>query len=236
MTDFAAQLRAIQEEAGRLAALLRGIDAGLPEEIEGTDESRTVSVQIDRAGVPVGVVVRDGWAASSGPGPEGLGDAVVRAAGAAAGARAQALDDLMRERNAAGAPPAVPPAPAVPVREPRMPMGELAEEAINALARVGAEPVAVTPPAGTGEAAGGAVSVTLAAGTLSACTVDERWAEGRSALHVTLALQQALEAARRSLEEARPAEPTSGSLDDLLGEAMAHLFAITGNAQEEVQR
>lgn len=240
MTDIAAQLQAIQEAAGRFAALVGGLDAALPEDVSGWDETRTVCVRVSRNGMPIAVVVRDGWATALDPST--LGHAVVRAAGAAAGARAQALGEMLRDDAAGrsgthhvGAGPVRPDdgASAAPDlhREPRMPLGDLAEEAISALslANTAAEPA--EPPTGTGTGANGAVTITLGGGALSSCTVDERWADGRSTLQVSMALQQALDGARQSLADAERQAPAEGSLDDLLAEAMAHLFSITGTPE-----
>jgi hypothetical protein len=247
MTDIAAQMQSIQDAVGRFAALVGGLEAALPEDLSGWDDSRTVCVRIDRTGVPVGVVVRDEWSAALDPSK--LGPAVVRAAGAAAAARAQALGEMLRDGAPGGASPggyredsaglagpagaAGSPAPPPVPHEPRMPLGDLAEAAISALSRASAAPEPVAPPAGTGAGANGAVAIALSAGTLSSCVIDERWADGRSALQVTTALQHALDEARQSLSEAQQQGPAEGSLDDLLGEAMAHLLAITGRAQEQ---
>lgn len=238
MADIAAQLQALQEAAGRFAALVGGLDAALPEDVSGWDETRTVCVRVSRSGMPIAVLVRDGWATALEPGT--LGQAVVRAAGAAAGARAQALSEMLRA-DAVGLPgDHIGPGPVHPGgvsatpdqhREPQMSLGDLAEDAISALslANTAAEPAA--QPIGTGTGANGAVTITASGGVLSSCTVDERWAEGRSTLQVSMALQQALDGARQSLAEAERQAPAEGSLDDLLAEAMAHLFSITGTPE-----
>lgn len=243
MTDFAAYLRAMQGSTARFAGLVSNLDAVSQGDVSTWDDSRTVCVHVAQDGMPNRIVVRDGWAAAVQP--SGLGAAVVRTAGAAAATRAQAIGEMLRdhppqdpdvhEAYPASGGTATFGAPLVEPREPRMSVSELAEEAISALSRVCAETEPPQPPVGTGTAANGAVRITLTAGSLSSCVIDERWADGRSTLQVTLALQQALDGARTSLVNAQDEPPaaTDDSLDDLLAEAMAHLSAITGTGQEE---
>jgi hypothetical protein len=207
-----------------LAASLRAAQNALPDEIRGTDVTGVVVVSLGRAGDVTGIDVDRNWSAHLDP--TALGTAVVEAAGVAGLARMRAL---------AQAPTDAPVRSQEPVRwaVPELadgmvvpPLEDLAEQAISALhtavSSVGAVPPVPADVVGTG--ADGRVTVGLTAGSLTRCEIDRGWADRRPGPQVTMALNQALGAARAALRaEAEAVAQRSAEIDTLLAAALAHL-------------
>ena len=242
-SDILTQLRQIQQRAEQVAGSIRVARDALPAESVGWDPDRVASVQVDRAGSPVGIRVADGWARELAP--DRLGSAVLQAGADAAAHQVRELAQILSDpawqlaspdaavplaaEPAIAAPRAAPdsaPTPAI-ATAPTRGLDELAEAMIGELRSVRSTPAtAAATPAGRGSAAGGAVVLMLGPAGLTSCEIDPDWAAGRSGIAVSLIASEALGAARTDLARAvfeSAAATTGRRLDGMLAEAMAFL-------------
>ncbi|WP_024287073.1 hypothetical protein [Cellulomonas sp. KRMCY2] len=222
-----------------LAASLRAAQDALPDQIRGTDGTGSVVVSLGRAGDVTGIDVDRDWSAHLDP--TALGTAVVEAAGVAGLERMRALAQAPTDAPVRSQEPA-PLRWAVPELADGMvvpPLEDVAEQAISALhnaaSAVGAVPSVPADVVGTG--ADGRVTVGFAAGSLTRCEIDRGWADGRAGPQVTMALNEALGAARAALRaEAEAVAQRSAEIDTLLAAALAHLRppdpAVTGTPHQ----
>ena len=205
------RIREIQQMGRRAHDLV----AAAPSRTEGNDATGRVRLVIGPDGVPVEIRVQDGW--STHLEPSRLGAAVLEASSDAVRRAlrmwSDALDDTGR--------PAPADSPAQPGRE--RDVNDLAEEAIGALQRAQAAPVAAPESAGSDD--GRHVTVRIGPGGLVACVVDADWAQGRDGASLTAALSTALQRA-----VTHRAAPATGSPAE---DALATLTAITRPAPTE---
>ncbi|MCU1431424.1 MAG: hypothetical protein JWP95_529 [Actinotalea sp.] len=230
--DMATVLARIREQADQVAATMRSVRASLPEESSGTDAQGAATVDLDTAGLPVGVRVVDDW--QQRVGADALAAAVVEAGSTAARVQGEHLaaaleDPAWQQARPTAAPPAPAPVAVQAVTDPR-PLDELAESLIGEMRAMRVGPLTLdAPPTGVGKAADGAVVVRLAQSGLAGCEITPAWAERQTGTAISLALGSAVAAARVDLLsaiESSPAAGTSRRLDGLLSEAMAHLSAL----------
>lgn len=206
-----------------------------PAEIEGWDEDRAVSFQIDAKGDPVGIRVADDW--SRRIQPSALGPAVLAASAAAVRARQEqrtklGVEGVKAEVRAAALEAAQRPVQPAQGVTPRS-LNELAEDVISLSQLVRSTRGKPTAPlSGTGTAAGGALVVTVGQQGLTSFDVDSAWAALRAGFAISVAAGSALGAARSDLARAIGDSP-GGVADGLLAEAMARLTALSAPSSDD---
>jgi len=221
------QLQALQEQAERLSSLARGLSGAAPQQAEGVDATGQVTVVLDRSGRPVRIKVRDGWEQRLAAGRLGAAatDACAGAVAQAMRAWTQTLEqsrwqqqrntfDHGRRHGTVGSVQSSP----VPAGQPRD-VSELAEIVMARLQTI-SQPSLPEPAPAQGSDAGGQVIVRLEPGGTLGCSIDERWATGRSGDAITEALQTALNRARTQL--AGPRTPAA-DVDRLIGDVLTTL-------------
>jgi hypothetical protein len=109
--------------------------------------------------------------------------------------------------------------------EPKRPIGDVAEDMIRAFDTVDAMARPPAAASGTGSAAGGRLTVTLAGNGALSCTAEPQWVSRQSPAALMSALNEALHEARADLERQPAAAPPPATtrLDGLLDEALAAL-------------
>jgi hypothetical protein len=246
MNDIIAELLQLKDHAISLGSLIKEANAMSPRQAEGTDRNGAVRITLGPDGMPLGIKVAADWQQRAGTGA--FGGAVLDAFQAAVGermaawtrtleregwiARAGRVRDTLERPSPAHASAAVPPAFRRDTFRPR-PLDDLAEDVIKALDAAVSE--AARPPArpeGTGRAAAGRITVTLAPGTLAGCAADSRWASQQTPEDLATAFGQALSAAREQLRlSEQAATATAGQRAGQLDQLFAETLAILTDAQ-----
>jgi hypothetical protein len=230
--DLIRELQQIQRYAAGLHELLAQAQTQAPRRAEGTDRSGGVRVVLGPDGFPETIRVDSGWERRLAP--EAFGGAVGEAFSAAMGERLAAWTDTLRQqgwqsdidrlKGAADRSPEAPPALRRPTPPRSRPIGDVAEDMIKAFDTVDAMARPPAPASGTGSAAGGRLTITLAGNGALSCTAEPQWVSRQSPAALMSALNEALHAARADLARQHPpAAATTGRLDGLLDEAFALL-------------
>ena len=227
--DMFRQFEQLQAQMTQLSELARNLAAAAPQQAEGRDSSGWVLVSLGADGIPTSIRVRNGWEQRIEA--DRLGAAVMEASGAAIKAAmeawSEALDDSrwwaqrarFEEGDTSGAAVRSAEPPAGLVRD----LPELTEQVLATMHRVQQEEP-VEPNTVEGADPQGRVTVELGPEGMAGCSIDPAWAARTDGDRITAALSQALRSARERI----PAAPkASFGLDELAGDALATLRALT---------
>jgi hypothetical protein len=240
MTDLLSDLSRLQGRAEGLRTALDEALAGVAARFEASDRSYTVLVALGADGSVDSIRVDEDWQRKLRP--DALDRAIMEAYATAAAHQLRAWTialtesnfevraDEIRERLQSEPVAPVPPAPDavrdVSLARPRDP-GEIAADVADALDSLGDLQEPPPEPTGTGGAAFGKLTLTVAPAGLVSSTVDPMWAAQKSGEELTSALAAALTAARADLADVIAKGPV-GRLNRLLDEALANLALSRG--------
>jgi hypothetical protein len=230
--ELIVRLQQLQRTAAAVGDLIRQAGACAPPRVQGTDSSAAIRVTLGADGVPTAITVVGDWPRRIGS--ASLATAVLQASHRAVQVRLQlwtqalhahgwdqrahmmtSSDDVAAHVNI--------PQLFRPGQQsaPARPVGDLAEELINACNQ--ARTYDMPTPQFQGANKGRTVLITLTAGALTGCTIKSGWAEGRSGAVVSAALRDALFRARRALHRAAATPAAAQRLDSLFEEAVSVL-------------
>lgn len=206
--DLLRELQELQQYAAGLQEVAVSMQAPAMRPLEREDHAGAFMVRLDEGGLPDRIQVASDWAHRVDP--EDIGQAVLEAYGAAAGARMEAWAEHLQRSDwqqrilrtgadGAGQTPEQWPAQ----REgPPPSMDEVAEAAITALRSATISPAVATDrhDAPDVNAARRAV-IALHQGRMTSCEVDASWARRQSSRSLAGVLGRALERARDDLQQ-----------------------------------
>lgn len=230
--ELITRLQRLHGVATAMRGLIHEAQAAAPARSRAKDASGAVTVVLDSAGLPVKILVAQGWQQQLSPASLGaaLSQACSRAARIRVQAWARALESgawgrkvaRMMRSEAGPVPPADGEVPILFQRDQATarPLGDLAEEMINTCAGVRAN--ATVPAEFSGSDRGRHVTIVLSAAGLTTCRVDARWAEGRTGSELSTAASLALTAARAALQtgSARRVAESARPPEAILSEAL----------------
>ncbi len=227
--------RLTRERAALVAAMARGRDVRA-----GADESGTITIVVDDEGTARDVLVATDWRRRLRPGA--LGSAVVAADGDAAERRSTALAQALGQTSTQDSPdgttnlstedegpgwpgwlvPVPPTGPAEGQPRSLLELSAAVWAASEDLSRV-----TERPPPVQGAGAEGAVTVTMAQGRITECTINQAWLARQDELTLAHALREAVcAAATAGLAARRPLIEYHQRLAALIADAKATLHAI----------
>jgi len=243
--EILGKLQRVQQGAEGLYALMTSLRAHAPVRADGYDSTRQVRVSIGADGLPTAIRVENGWQDQLEP--QAIGQAVLDAFTAAVAEAMRAWSETLEEaswqsrvddlegsqaRHLHERDPGFPPSAATGSSGNRDPQ-EIAEDALRAAERLRTQ-LTTKPAVGVGADRSGNVSITLSQSGLRECQVrTARWASWQDGRSLTVALETALRAARSELDAQRALQPTPGSFNQLLGEALAALQRIAESAKKD---
>jgi DNA-binding protein YbaB len=227
--DMVKRLQQLQREAAQLGQLAAGLASATPRRAEGNDRTGWARVAIAGDGFPHAIQIRNGW--NQRIEVDRLGAAVMEANADAINQAMRAWSDQLddsswwarRARLEHDGPDWSSATVATPPSGHVRDSAELAEDVLGALQRIQQQQPAAAP-AGVGSDRNRHVTVKLGQGGLQGCLIDPEWAARRDGDAITAALSEALQAAEAEM----PAAPRAGAgVDDLVGDALATLRALT---------
>jgi DNA-binding protein YbaB len=231
-------LKYLRQRAIDLQEKMSRLQDAAPERTEGTDQSGTVRVVIDRDGIPKSIQVGAHWQDKIHP--QALKAAIVEASQQATHRRGEVWSRILElsDQSAKSGhnspstsyPDSADMGPSPMAFAPR-PLGQIADDLLKMLDQVLSSPL---PEAQSREVAPDReLTLTLAPGGQLSCTIDAPWASRQSDGQLNQVLGTALNSARQRL---RAQEAASNSSSDRLSALSAEIRAVFSEAQRPAER